>query len=135
MTHEDSRYHYKKGNLLGVLLLGFGYLIIGILGYFFSANSFSPGLALIGFVFLIDWYIKKNKGYISIDEKYLSKNKIFRKKLPVEKINGLRYYISNLTIIADDKELDVDKDYLKKEDFERLESQVKRIIKKNKFQL
>lgn len=108
---------------------------MGIVGVVFIQKNYLIIFSVLGLAFFLQFYRWKSKGYISLDKKYLSKHHNWPKKLEIEKINGIRYYVDNLTVLADKRCVSIDKEFISEKDFEMLEQQIKGIVEKNKAEL
>ncbi len=131
MAKTLQRFYYKKKFLKSPIILGVGYLSMGILGAVFFNQKYMYFFIAAGLGFIVENYLKKTKGYISLDDKFVRSHHGWPKKIELDKITGIRYYVGDLTILSDKKSMSIEKEFLEKEDFEKLEIQIKQILRQN----
>jgi hypothetical protein len=131
MKTNIKRFYYKKHFSKSYLFTGIAYLLIGTSSLIFE-YKYLYFFTILGAAFIVEYYLSKTKGYISIDDKYIRKHRGWPKKIKLEDIGGIRYYVGDLTILTDKKSLSIDKEFLQEEDFDALELQIKKVISTNK---
>ena len=131
MSETIQRFYYKKKFLKSPVILGLGYLSMGILGAGFCDHKYMYFFIVAGLGFIVENYLKKTKGYISIDDKFIRNHHGWPKKIELEKITGIRYYVGDLTVLSDKKSMSIEKEFLDEEDFQQLEAQIKAILSQN----
>lgn len=53
---------------------------------------------------------------------------MWTRKIDIKNLTGIRYYVGVLSLIADHKTIDINKEFLSEPDFETLEKKVKSIL-------
>lgn len=132
MDENTIRFYYKKKVLKWHIPAGIIYSVLGITAFFVKDAYFLKINLIIGLAFFLQYYFWSKYGYISINNEYITKHRFWRKRMRTKDLIKLIYYVGNLTLISEDKEIGIDKEHLRDGDYEILEKQIKSIIAENR---
>jgi hypothetical protein len=132
MGDNTIRLYYKKKLLKWQIPAGILYSMIGVSAFFITDVYFLGFNLIIGLAYFFQYYIWSKYGYISINNEYITRYRFWKKRIPTKDITKMKYYVGDLTLISEDKEMSIDKEHLKDGDFEVLENKIKSIIAENK---
>lgn len=123
---KSLKFDYKSKYLRNILILGIMYLVLGFSSLYFNGYGFLTILVFFGFLALFNFYLRKTKGYVSIDKKGIHINRLWSRHIPWKDFKGMRYYTDSIKLLYNNKSVDIQKDFLIEEDLKQLEVEIKR---------
>lgn len=123
--NDRLKFKYKPKQAKSFLYNGIGFMIIGIIGLI-NLSWLSPYVFIgYGFISFITYYYFKNIAYVIIDHEGLTLNRYISKRIAWADFEGIRFYVSHLTVLSKDKTIDINKEFLSAKDLQIIEKQLK----------
>lgn len=106
---DRLKFKYKPKPVKSFLYNGIGFMIIGIISLI-NPSWLSPYVFIgYGFISFINYYYLKNTAYVIIDHEGLKLNRYISKRIAWADFEGIRFYVSHLTVLSKDKTIDINK--------------------------
>lgn len=122
---DRLKFKYKPKPVKSFLYNGIGFMIIGIISLI-NPSWLSPYVFIgYGFISFINYYYLKNTAYVIIDHEGLKLNRYISKRIAWADFEGIRFYVSHLTVLSKDKTIDINKEFLSAKDLQIIEKQLK----------
>lgn len=129
---DRLKFKYKPKPVKSFLYNGIGFMIIGIIGLI-NLSWLSPYVFIgYGFISFINYYYLKNTAYVIIDHEGLKLNRYISKRIAWADFEGIRFYVSHLTVLSKDKTIDINKEFLSAKDLQIIEKQLKAKLPRRK---
>ena len=106
---------HNQSKLNRILFLGIGYIIIGLISLATSTELYFSGFALIGIIFVLQYFYTKNRAYVILLENSIRSNGIFKKEIEIKNVKSIKYFAGDYIIKSAEKEIVIDTNLVDKE--------------------
>lgn len=114
---------YSKKRLNYNLVFGLIWLLIFSAYLFLKSDSYLKyGYLFIGVLFLSTYIFEKIQHYLTIENGVITKNKLFPKRMQLDKITDVRYFAGEYKLISDTSEMRILTQFIDKESLEDLKA-------------
>ena len=122
---------YSKKRLSYNLVFGLIWLLIFSAYLFLNSNSYLKfGYLFIGVLFLSTYIFEKSKHYLTIENGVITKNKLFPKRMQLDKISDVRYFAGEYKLISDTSEMRIMTQFIDKDSLEDLKAVIETLKQK-----
>jgi len=131
-----TKIRYSKERLRSNLRMGIFFISIGIIlvllsfviGEWKEISIQSVGVGQIGagIFMLILYYFENRKQYLKMENGELTKNKLFPKKIKLNKIKSIREFAGDIKLITDKNELVIDTQIIEPNSLVELKNELKK---------
>jgi hypothetical protein len=113
---------YNQTQIKKTLLLGIVYTILGCISVFTSKEDILIGFIVIGVLHIAISFWQKNRPYITIDDEFLQKDGIIKKKIRIAQIKSVKYFAGDYIIKSPAQEVKIDTNLIDKEHLPQLQN-------------
>ena len=106
---------HNQSKLNRILFLGIGYIIIGLISLATSTELYFSGFALIGIIYVLQYFYTKNRAYVILLENSIRSNGIFKKEIEIKNVKSIKYFAGDYIIKSAEKEIVIDTNLVDKE--------------------
>ncbi len=132
MKSDTLKLDYETKYLKGKLNFALIYIVFGLISMLWGGYSFLLIFVIPGVFSGIFYFYWKNKGYVKIDSKGITKYKFIPKSMDWQEFKSMRFYTDSIKLIGNSNEFDIDKQYLTDKDLKCLEQEIKSRLPINK---
>ena len=86
------------------------------------------GFLGLGIMYIVIYFIQKNRAYVRITPEYISKDGLFPSRIEIDQIKSVKYFAGDFIIKSNEKEITIDTNIIDKESLPDLKDYFEKYI-------